>query len=174
MPLSDSIKPDAYRAPTQAQIARAREMYAEGFAVSRILAYCDMSIGTLYYWLDGGPLEAEGPALPPMPRRRDVIGKRRRKLKGDPVSLIARLWRTAERQARDIEERLRRRGPPNERDLRMLALLIRALRDLYLFDSAHADDAEAGKDDPERTQRLRMELMQKLEAMRLSHGGQPD
>jgi hypothetical protein len=171
VPLSQAITPDAHRPPTQEQIARARTMYAEGFAVSRILAYCDMSIGTLYYWLDGGPLEAEGPRLPPIPRRRDVIGRRRRKLKGDPVSLNARLWRTCERQARDIEERLRKRqGAPAERDLRMLALLVRALRDLAMFDAAHAMAPErAGAPSPEEADARRAELMRRLEAMRLHH-----
>jgi hypothetical protein len=190
MPLSRSITPDAHRPPTQEQIARARTMYAEGFAVSRILAYCDMSIGTLYYWLDGGPQEGPpsslgatsgrpdvdgGPvvttALPPIPRRRDVIGRRRRKLKGDPVSLNARLWRTCERQARDIEERLRKRqGAPAERDLRMLALLVRALRDLAMFDAAHAPAPErAGEPSPEDADARRAELMRRLEAMRLHH-----
>jgi hypothetical protein len=127
-------------------------MYAEGFTVSRILAACDMSLGTLYYWLGGGPREAvaDGPAggqsaagsrplYPPLPRRRVVVGRRRRPLAADRVSLAARLWRTAERQARDIEERLARPSasmPERERDVRMLGMLVRSLRDLTLFEAA--------------------------------------
>jgi hypothetical protein len=139
MPHPASIQPDPYRAPTLEQIERARAMYAEGFTVSRVLAANDMSLGTLYYWLDGGPAENGSPLYPPIPRRRAVLGRRRRPLAADRVSLAARLWRTAERQARDIEERLARPGaasPARERDVRMLGTLVRTLRDLSLFEAA--------------------------------------
>ena len=58
MPLSDHIKPDAHRPRTREEIERGRTMYAEGFTVSRILAATNMSLGTLYYWLDGEPAVA--------------------------------------------------------------------------------------------------------------------
>ena len=64
---------NAYSPPTDEQIARSRQMYVEKHPVSRILAACEMSFGTFYYWLDGGPREADGPRLPPIPRRR-VVG----------------------------------------------------------------------------------------------------
>jgi len=170
VPLSDSIKPCAYRPPSEEKIARARMMYVEGFTVSRILAYCDMSLGTLYYWLDGGPREANGRALPPIPRRRQVLGKRRRTLKADPVSLAARLWRTCERQARDTENRLKSLdGPPDERDIRMLALLVRSLRDLMRLEIARGSTREEADEDAlEDVDALRAELSRRLEAMRLS------
>ncbi len=173
MPLSDSIAPDAYRAPSQEQIARARAMYAEGFTVSRILAHCDMALGTLYYWLDGGPQQADGPALPPIPRRREIVGKRRRTLRGDAASLSARLWRTCERQARDIEERLRRGGTaPDERDMRMLSLLVRALRDLKAFDAdaRQAEPAAPAALEPEvDMDELRARLLQRILALKAEH-----
>jgi hypothetical protein len=130
--------------PSDEQIARARQMYVEKFTISRILAACDMSLGTLYYWLDGGPRDADGPRLPPIPRRRVVVGKRRPPLATDQVSLVARLWRTAERQVRDIELRLAGGMVPpveRERDTRMLATMARLLRDL----SGFAAVAEAGR-----------------------------
>ncbi|HVY00877.1 MAG TPA: hypothetical protein VHA55_13910 [Pseudorhodoplanes sp.] len=170
VPLSDSVKPDAYRPPTREQIVRARAMYAQGFAVSRILAHCDMSLGTLYYWLDGGPREANGPVFPPIPRRREVVGKRRSPLKGDAASLAARLWRTCERQARDTENRLKAlNGPPDERDIRMLATLVRAVRDLSRLENGQAPRGERAtfsdeaEEDPEA---LRAELLRKIDALR--------
>jgi hypothetical protein len=128
-----------------------------------------MSHGTLYYWLDGGPLEADGPALPPIPRRRQILGKRRRRLKGDPVSLTARLWSTCERQARDTEMRLAaQKGPPDERDIRMLALLVRSLRDLTRLDAERAGgdtSADAEPDYAQEADALRAELSRRLDAM---------
>jgi len=145
MPHPASILAEPYRPPTREQIERARSMYTQGFTVSRILAACGMAYGTLYYWLDGGPREESGPLYPPIARRRQVVGKRRRPLDADRVSLAARLWRTAERQTRDIEERLSRPGRASaerERDIRMLGTLVRTLRDLSGFDSGVAPDAK--------------------------------
>jgi AcrR family transcriptional regulator len=185
--LSQSIKPEAYSPPTREQIERARMMYVEGFTVSRILAHCDMSLGTLYYWLDGGPCAVpatgkptaggatKGPALPPIPRRKVIVGKRRRALKADPVSLHARLLRTCERQARDTEERLKRLdGPPDERDIRMLALLVRSLRDLTRLHAERAADDAPGTDDdvPGDVDALRAELSRRLDAMAQSDAGE--
>jgi hypothetical protein len=156
MPLSPDITPDPLRAPTMAEIERAREMYAQGFAVARCLAAAPMSLGTLYYWLDGGPFlgpttdksavglgpttdtsagsdEHGGRMLAPVPRRRVIVGKRRKPLNASTASLIARLTRTAERAALDIEQRLARPSPATperERDVRMLASLVQSLRGL--------------------------------------------
>jgi hypothetical protein len=145
MPHPTAILPEPYRPPSRQQIERARTMYAQGFTVSRILAACDMSLGTLYYWLDGGPRENGVPLYPPLARRRVVVGKRRPPLGANRVSLTGRLWRTAERQTRDIEERLARPGaasPERERDVRMLGTLVRTLRDLSSFDSAAGPEQE--------------------------------
>ncbi|HTQ32486.1 MAG TPA: hypothetical protein VMI53_14850 [Opitutaceae bacterium] len=192
MPHPSSIRPDAYRPPTREEVERAREMYAQGFTVSRILAACDMSLGTFYYWLDGGPqagppssLRATsgkpdvdgGPAhttlYPPLPRRRRVVGKRRRPLPdASRVSLAARLWRTAERQACDIEERLARpsaANPERERDLRMLTMLVRSLRELSAFDAGLAPAAAPPPVEerlPGDVDALRAELARRVEGIR--------
>jgi len=126
-------------------------MYAEGFTVSRILAACDMSLGTLYYWLGGGPRDETGaPLLPPLARRRVVVGKRRKPFAASRVSLLARLYRTAERQVFDIEQRLAVPGeatPERERDVRMLASLTRTLRDLSgLGDGEPAPESVAAEE----------------------------
>jgi hypothetical protein len=154
MPLSEHLKPDPLRAPTRAEIERAREMYAQGFTVSRILAACNMSHGTLYYWLDGGPFLAPttdqsaagsdahgGRMLAPIPRQRSIVGKRRKPLAASHASLVARLYRTAERAALDIEQRLAVPSgatPERERDLRMLSQLVAALRGLTAIEPAPA------------------------------------
>jgi hypothetical protein len=195
-----SIRPDPYRPPTREQIERARAMYGEGFTVSRILAACDMSFGTLDHWLDGGPQAGPpssssaisgrpdvaggpqvGPATdqsavgcahttlyPPLPRRRRVLGKRRKPLSGDRVSLAARLWRTAELQARDLEERLARpsgSSPERERNLRMFGAVVRALRDLSAFDPARGEAAAEPDTAPQDIDAFRHELARRIHAL---------
>jgi hypothetical protein len=166
---SFDYKPEPRRPPTREQIEGARQDYRDGVPVSRVLARRDMSLGTLYYWLDGGPAGEDGNRLlDPIPRRKRVLGKRRRPLKGDPVSLTARLWRTAELQVRDIEERLARPSaatPERERDVRMLASLVRALRDLKAFDAADGAEAEAAREPQPNIEELRASLMRKLQAI---------
>ena len=128
MPLSSHIKPEPNPPLTLPRVIRAREMYAEGFTVARILAHCEMSLGTLYACLDGNPFADQGEPMPPVPRRRQVLKKRHRALKTDSVSLTNRLLRTAERQVREIETRLSaREQPPVERER----------------DVAHADESDA-------------------------------
>ena len=201
MPHPASILPSPYRPPTREEIERAREMYAQDFTVSRILAATDMSLGTFYHWLDGGPqagppsslpatsgkpdasLSATsgkpdadgGPAYttlyPPLPRRRHVVGKRRRPLNDTTrVSLAARLWRTVERQARDIEERLARPSgatPERERDMRMLSMLVRSLRELSAFDAGTAPGGEgaAAEEAPRDIDTLRADLARRLNTL---------
>jgi hypothetical protein len=111
--------------------------------------------------------------LPPIPRRKRVVGKRRRALKADRVSLTARLWRTVERQVRDIEERLAhpsslgcRATPERERDVRMLASLTRTLRDLAAFDVYDLTETGGGTTpaEPEPSiEELRASVLRKLQ-----------
>ena len=173
MPLSHHIKPEPNPPLTMARVLRAREMYVEGFTVARILAHCQMSLGTLYACLDGHPFAGQGEPLPPVPRRRQVLKKRHRALNTDGASLTHRLLRTAERQVREIEVRLGQREQPpveRERDVRMLMNLTRALRDLQALRKVdkplpQADD----EDDPERIpasiDALRQELSRRLAGM---------
>jgi hypothetical protein len=168
MPHSPTIRPSPYQPPSREQIERARDMYAQGFTVSRILAACDMAYGTLYYWLDGGPREEGGPLYPPLPRRKQVVGKRRKPLETSRVSLAARLWRTAERQVRDIEERLSRPSASaveRERDVRMLSVLVRTMRDLAAFEPAPPGAPAPPVDDdpvPKDVDEMRYELARRI------------
>ena len=161
MPHPASIKPSPYRPPGREQIERARAMYTQGFTVSRILAGTDMSLGTLYYWLGGGPRDEQGaPLLPPLARRRVVVGKRRKPFTASRVSLLARLYRTAERQAFEIEQRLAVPGaatPERERDVRMLASLTRTLRDISGFGDGEPGGETAAEPDALAAARQQMD-----------------
>lgn len=176
MPLSSHIRPEPNPPLDRARVMRAREMYVEGFTVSRILAHCQMSYGTLYACLDGVPFGAQGERMEKVPRRRDVIGKRRPALPADEVSLVNRLTRTAERQVRDIETRLSAREVApveRERDVRMLMNLTRALRDLAALrkqstadrGSAITTDNDGGETFPASIDALRQELSRRLYGM---------
>jgi hypothetical protein len=177
MPLSSHIRAEPNPPLDRARVIRAREMYAEGFTVSRILAHCQISYGTLYACLDGVPFGQDGVRMDPVPRRRDVTGKRRRALKADDVSLVNRLTRTAERQVRDIETQLAARDiAPVERErcVRMLVGLTRALRDLQALRKqieAARGSAPAAADDededmlPADIDAIARELSHKMEAM---------
>jgi hypothetical protein len=162
--------------PSADDIALARQQYLDGVPVSHILANTGMSHGTFYYWLDGGPDDGGGPRLPPLPRRREVMGKRRPPAVSHRASLIARLWRTAERQVRDIEYRLGKKlqePGERERDARVLAAMVKTLRDLSAFDRAHSEAAgttdSASKHDepvPRDVDELRRELARRVDILR--------
>ncbi len=108
--------------------------------------------------------------LPPIPRRRAVLGKRRKPLAASTASLLARLTRTAERAALDIEQRLARPAaatPERERDLRMLASLVQSLRGLVALSPA-GDAGAARKDEddlPEDMDAFRERLARRIHAL---------
>lgn len=184
MPLSSHIRPEPNPPLDRARVLLAREMYAEGFTVSRILAHCRMSLGTLYACLDGVPFGQDGERMDPVPRRRQVTGKRRRALKADDVSLVNRLLRTAERQVRDIETQLsaREQAPvERERCVRMLTSLTRALRDLQVLRKQAAAARGSGFVDdededmlPADVDAIYRELAHKLDAMAAGGGAAAD
>lgn len=155
-------------------IALARERYLAGDPISRILADTGMAHGTLYMWLDGGPDDGSGPRLAPIPRRRTILARKRRPLAGSPVSLVNRLWRTAERQVRDIEDRLRRNQQPSderERDTRMLAVIVKTVRELRAMQNINADqtgDTRSGLEE------FRRELARKIDGLIAERGEGPD
>jgi hypothetical protein len=137
------------------KIALMRRRYVDGVPVDQILAEFKVSRGTLYHWLDGGP--QRGPRhLPPIPRRGKAGTCRGALPSGARELLIDRLWRTASRQVQEIENRLAARahgeaGEPaeRERDARMLAVLVKTLRELAALDEANKDAASAAQPEPE-------------------------
>jgi hypothetical protein len=160
-------------------ITRARQMYADSEAtVADICRDCEISQYALYYWVDGGP-PTGALHLEPLPRRGDKVarGGRLRRLRGGRVSLVKRIWRTAEAQVRAIEERLLRAAQPSderERDARVLAVLGKTLRDLGAFDQTQADAAhrnDASRDNdhdavPRDVDDLRRELARRVDVLR--------
>jgi len=138
-----------------------------------------MSHGTLYYWLDGGPLSepttdksAVGDGnrmLPPIPRRRTIVGKRRKPLRTSHASLVARLYRTCEREVLDIEARLARPGASTserERNVRMLASIVQSVRGLSALAPEEAGAArkndEADDPAPDNIDEFRLELARRI------------
>ena len=132
---------------------------------------CTMSQDAPHHRLDDGPASGE-PQLEPLPHR------------GDRASLVRQMWRTAEAQVREIEERLQRaRQAPDERerDARVLAVLAKTLRELAVLDQANTDAAaraappqpDDADDDPvpRDIDEFRRELARRIHAFVASRGG---
>jgi len=136
--------------PTPEVGAQVRARYAAGDRVADILADAKIGPGALYYWIDGGPDDGGGSRLPPIPRRHSARVRHARSRPAARLTLVKRLWRTAEWQVRDIEDRLRANQQPSderERDARLLAVLVKTVRELTaLRDDNEADDAAANSD----------------------------
>jgi len=106
--------------------------------------------------------------LPAIPRRRQIVGQRRKPLAGNYVSLVARLYRTAERQACDIEQRLARpsaASPERERDVRMLASLVQSVRTLSTMAPEGAGGKSSPDDEPRDIDAFRNELARRIHAL---------
>jgi AcrR family transcriptional regulator len=120
-------------------IERARKMYEEGARVRDICAATGMSVGTLYYHLDG--LSLPGLVPPRLSRRRAVEGTALSLPSRGRRKLAARLLRAAEQQARKIEMRLglgHQRLEQLPHDLAALRELAKILRDLSIFEDSAA------------------------------------
>lgn len=88
----------------------------------------------------------------PVPAEGDRVNAQAAPVTGDRVSIIATLWRTAEKQVRDIEARLDREDQPpaeRERDSRMMAILVKTLREMIALDGTPGDDAAASQTEAE-------------------------
>jgi AcrR family transcriptional regulator len=128
-------------------IERARKMYREGVRVRDICAATGMSVGTLYYHLDG--LSIPGSAVQRLPRRREVEGNALQPMPSrGRQKLAARLWRAAERQARKIEFSLtwgHQRKEDRAHDLQALRELTRVLRELSALEDSAARAEPRGR-----------------------------
>ena len=161
--------------PSRETIESIREAYAKGaMSIHTIAETFRVSKTTVYYWVDGGPATGEK-RMPPLPRRTD--GRARsghRRLTGDRIALVRRMWRTADAQVRDIEKRLTKDGQKpseRERDMRLFATLAKTLRELSAAERGERPDTPAKKpaerDDgtvPRNIDDLRQALSRKLEA----------
>jgi AcrR family transcriptional regulator len=146
---------------TLERIERARQMYRDGARVRDICAATGMSVGTLYYHLDGHSLP--GTAIKRLPRRRDVEGNATAPMPSrGRRRLAARLWRAAERQARKLEFALtwgHQRPEERAHDLQALRELTRILRDLSALEESalRAGAGRGGSDAVEREEALAVE-----------------
>lgn len=153
-------------------VALARRRYADGVTVAAIIAETGLSHGGLYACLDGTVDPAAG--LPRIPRRIATLGRRKRAPKAARISLVNRLWSAAERQAYDIEQRLiakEQMPDERERDARVLAVLVKTLRELAAFDAEHGEtDVNKADDDfPRDADELRRELARKIDGLRAAY-----
>ena len=101
------------------------------------LAEAEITLDTLYRCLEGKFPDGSGVAPAPIPLRR--AGVRVRHRLGSRAALIARMWRTAERQVEEIEDRLRAAGlelAERESNARTLAIVAKTLRELAAVDEA--------------------------------------
>jgi hypothetical protein len=153
-----------------------------------------LSSATVYYWIDRerGP---DGTFLfNPVPRRtahpvggqpakaRDAKAAANASGKPDRRGLLKRLWRAAERQINEIEDRLARVADPSEaprpepeKDARALAVLARTLRELTALE-AEAKKRRKAKDQDGTVRDLdtfRRELARRLDRLR-EEGDGPD
>jgi hypothetical protein len=91
----------------------------------------------------------------------------------DPRTALAeRLWRAAERQAAEVEQRIAAGPRPvaeAERDARVLSVLARTLRELAAADAA-ARDEEDGDAAPDDIDELREALDERLRKLSLQRG----
>ena len=175
------------------EITEVRRQYAAGVPVADIRDQFGLTSGALYTIVDGVTL-----GLPALPRRhvfatrpacqRGGASAEKHGGKRSPATnkhadrrrvLVERLWRAAGKQVRAIERRLgdgEQEPPERERDARMLAVLVKTLRELAALDPARNSEpppAEPEDDDPvpRDIDEFRRELARRIQAFVGSQGG---
>ena len=147
-----------------------RAAYAAGeLSVDDICRQFKVNSDTLYYWVKGGP-PTGARHLPPLPLR--SAGVARAAPGGKRAMLVKRMWRTAELQVRDIEQRLKHAMPEpleRERDARVLAVLAKTLRELSALDESEQDNQTIVPEDddpvPRDIDEFRRELARRIHAL---------
>jgi hypothetical protein len=125
----------------------------------------------IYRCVAGRYPDGSGVKPAPIPQPRPGVHVRHRQ--GSRAALVARMWRTAERQVEEIEDRLAVAGlelAERESNVRTLAVVAKTLRELVAVDEAKKPRGrEAPKDNdddapPRNIDDLRRALAEKLEA----------
>ena len=163
-------------APTPDVVAQARRLYAEGEPVKDILGRLAIKLGTLYGCLDGRYPDGSGIKPARIPRRREGVHIYQRL--GTRGALVARMWRTAEKQVAEIEDRLKAAGialDERESNARTLAIVAKTLRELSAVDEAadksrrkgrkQLPDDDSDDEPPRNIDDLRRELSRKIDAL---------
>jgi hypothetical protein len=151
-------------------VALVRRLYAEGVTVNQIVAQSGVrNLNIFYRCVAGLYPDGSGVKPAPIPQRRPGVRVRHRG--GSRAALVTRMWRTAERQVEEIEDRLAVAGlKPAEREsnARMFAIVARTLRDLSAVDDkTKSKNSEKVNDDdapPRNIDDLRRQLAEKLES----------
>jgi hypothetical protein len=155
--------------PTPAVVALARRLYLEGEPVKSICAKCGLTKRAMYQCVAGKFDDGSGNRPEPLPHRR--AGRRSALQIEGRDALVARMWRTAERQVAEIEDRLKAAGldvVERESNTRMLAIVAKTLRDLSAVDEANkmrgkeASNNENDDAPPRNIDELRSALADKL------------
>jgi hypothetical protein len=162
--------------PPPETVALVRRRYAEGAAVNAIAAETGLkNLSIFYRCLAGFYPDGSGVKPASIPRRR--AGVRVRHRKGSRAALVARMWRTAERQVEEIEDRLAVAGlelAERERNGRMLAVVAKTLRELAAVDDADkprngkqrpTDDDDDDDPVPRDVDEFRRELARRIDAL---------
>jgi hypothetical protein len=157
------------QAPTPDVVALVRRLYAEGVFVKQIVAQSGIkNLNIIYRCVAGLYPDGSGIKPAPIPQRRRGVRVRHRT--GSRAALVTRMWRTAERQVEEIEERLTVAGlelSERESNARTLAIVAKTLRELSAVDDkARGKDAGKASDDdapPRNIDDLRRALAEKLE-----------
>ncbi len=172
--------------PTPEQVALARRLYQDGVAVRDILTAAGIKLGALYRCLNGDFPDGSGIAPAPVPLRHQGVRVRQRM--GSRAALVARMWKTAERQVEEIEDRLKAAGlelAERESNARTLAIVAKTLRELSIVDEAketrkgrkRPDDDIDDDPVPRDINEFRRELARRIDALvdsRTGGGGDGD
>ena len=129
-------------------VALVRRRYAEGALVTAIVAESGIkNLHIIYRCVAGRYPDGSGVEPAPIPQRRPGVPVRHRQ--GSRAALVARMWRTAERQVEEIEDCLKAAGlelAERESNARTLAVVAKTLRELAAVDEAEIE--RNGKQQP--------------------------
>ncbi|MEA2981192.1 MAG: hypothetical protein QOF09_3015 [Alphaproteobacteria bacterium] len=135
-------------APPPETVALVRRRYAEGAFVNAIVAESGIkNLNIIYRCVAGLYPDGSGVKPAPIPQRRQGVRVRHRM--GSRAALVSRMWRTAERQIEEIEDRLAVAGlelVERESNARTLAIVAKTLRELSAVDES--DKPRKGKKQP--------------------------
>lgn len=176
------------KAPAMAGLAR--RLYLDGVTVAEIARRTGLKRSSVYYWADREVAPDGAVTLRPVVRR---VAAPAEAAAGKPARgpLLARLWRAAERQLDEIEQRLAQAGaslpegePPQpraaadtEKDARALAVLARTLRELSALEAEGRKTwqenrkAKAEDDAVRDLDTFRRELARRLDRLRAGGNG---
>jgi len=150
---------------TPEQVQLVRDGYAAGKPIRELMAAAQLKRHQIYRCVNGELAGPGGAALAPLPQR--IPGRSPQRSRGRKT-LVARLWRMADQQVRDIEERLQLDGQEpveRERDARMLATMVKTLRELRALDAQQAKLEPPPQDEHEHQSLddFRRELARKMD-----------